>query len=400
MAAAAALPAEPPTRLSAPQISLLTEISKTLPDSPLLMRKIPKQERVIDAVLAWKPRQAAGPSTGAAAVDRLYLVKWKNMSDVHCCWSGLEEIRDRCAEIDLKSVPSHTDETFATLRFEIDRVVTHIDGVEASRQASKCSEEAISKERFYLIKWKHADYTRCSWETQKELLTFTASKDVVNASINEYMERLKTAYVNPRYILKAQASLRKSQYSDVKWLLDRCMAGKNSFLTGCAGPSLQIASLLVLLLLRSVHPQHFEKGELPKEVKNKHSIKPLLILTDEALIDQWAEHLSEHTNMYCVAYSGSEQSRAVVRTFECMSNVNPRHRFPRLDVLIVPKDVLVSDLEFIQPINFACVVIDNIADLYTPDDVFRNAFEKLQTQTLVFLFTRSDKDDDNDGRIW
>ena len=113
---------EPPACLSARQLSLLSEIEKSIPDSPLLMRKRPKEERVIDAVLAWKPEQCVGAEMGTqkrdATENRLFLVKWKNTSDVHCCWSGLEDIRDRLSRYLLPSGTQRISETAKTTQHD------------------------------------------------------------------------------------------------------------------------------------------------------------------------------------------------------------------------------------------------------------------------------------------
>eukprot|EP00954_Amorphochlora_amoebiformis_P023275 1358995-Amorphochlora_amoeboformis.AAC.1 len=347
-----------PAVLSREQLCVIAKITKSFESSSLIPDKPSPPHKRVERLVAWK--------NDPVQQKKAFLVKWKNLSDIHCNWNTIESLRGKgtFSEADIQKVPLLVDEgdLCSTLRFQIERIICHFDPEVKGNPPSPSTPDL--KRRLYLIKWEDSEYTRCSWETEEEILKYGVSKEASMQAFKNYAQRLQNDYVNPRYQLNTR--LRDCQYEDVQWLSNR------------AGPNLQVIATVTILMIAQTHPTVYSDGilissavsslahglmyEYRSDFKTLDSerhhgktrfLHPFLILTEESRVMDWMNLLNSTTNLYSVVYHGSETSREIIRAFEWRSNsMDKNKRFPRCDVLIVSKGVIEKDYERLKPIYF------------------------------------------------
>lgn len=253
----------------------------------------------------------------------------------------------------------------------------------------------------YLVKWRGHECALSTFLTRSELL----ATDSVHAkeAMRQYDMRKATWVSPPRYAMRRFMS--QAMYEDTQWIFNACcfVHHGNCVVSGCAGPSLQLLALFVLVKQWCATPSLFSvEGGTKDGVRAKEGVgsrgtppparvqagtypsghsEPIVVLTEEQRVPPWAELIRMHSNLHAVPYAGSSSSRSVVRAYElCDAR--------RYDVLVLSKEALIEDSTFLTNLNFQMLIVDAIPDIYK-NQAFCDVFAALRARRKVFLFPQA-----------
>ncbi|KAK2963911.1 putative Chromodomain-helicase-DNA-binding protein [Blattamonas nauphoetae] len=200
-----------------------------------------------------------------------YLVKWKNLSYIHCSWITSDEffVEDQCraiykrflktittqiAEVEMMKSPDRVQEMedeyepFPPEYLEVDRILDVFEPPPLSSTENNDTDDTINKPhtpmKQYLVKWKALAYTDSTWEIESDIsssdkiLQFYTIRN--SPVIDNSVQPVYHDPTNPRFQMKQTwkrsplykngHELRDYQVDGLNWMLFNWYQGRNSIL--------------------------------------------------------------------------------------------------------------------------------------------------------------------------
>eukprot|EP01029_Cantina_marsupialis_P005324 TRINITY_DN1574_c0_g1_i4.p1 TRINITY_DN1574_c0_g1~~TRINITY_DN1574_c0_g1_i4.p1 ORF type:complete len:1418 (-),score=287.40 TRINITY_DN1574_c0_g1_i4:692-4945(-) len=289
--------------------------------------------------------------------DFEYLVKWKNVSYLHCSWesadsldaitgvSSKRRIQRYQGKCDVNEMDVVSDEEFEEEYF-------NSDFVEVQRVVAEC-QCCDGSEHMFLVKWKSCSYSECTWELQNELRGYEDKISDLRqrCKLREAGEPLKSfAFTplkkSPLYGEDNSLKLRTYQLTGVNWLLWNVSHERSSILADEMGLGKTVQTIAFL-------------NELAK-LKPKESAGPFLVVAPLSTLDMWQRTVDLWTpHLNCITYHGNAKARKTLRHYEFhFSNHEDVSNLYKFNVLVTSFEMVLSDSKYLGAIPWKVLVVD------------------------------------------
>jgi chromodomain-helicase-DNA-binding protein 4 len=332
----------------------------------------------IDKILDCEMRPTAAEEKDALNLGskqvfvKQYLVKWKELSYLHCTWVPEKEfvkafksnprLRSKVNNFQKQftSPNSNSEDEFVAIRPEwttVDRIIA-------------CRGEGDDKE--YFVKWKELPYDECYWEFESDVSSFQTEIDKFN-SINS--KRGKSSNKKKDDFYSDNTEMRKSHKEFLHY------EKSPEFLAG--GGSLHPYQLEGLNFLRfawskQTHVILADEMGLGKTIQSiaflaslyEENISPHLVVAPLSTLRNWEREFATWApHMNVVMYVGGAHARAVIRQYEFYypkkekknkkkKNSDSKYNRIKFDVLLTSYEMINLDSVSLKPIKWECMIVD------------------------------------------
>ncbi|KAK7383460.1 hypothetical protein VNO78_29139 [Psophocarpus tetragonolobus] len=323
---------------------------------------------------------------------KLYLVKWKGLSYLHCTWIPEEQF--------LKAFKNHPglktkvnnfhrhiasanepDEDFVAIRPEwtmVDRILA-------------CRGHDDKKE--YLVKWKELPYDECYWELKSDISAFQTE-----------IERFNTFQSRSRKNLsrKKKSSIKDDTEQQKEFVQYECSP---QFLSGGTLHPYQLEGLNFLRFswYKQTHVILADEMGLGKTIQSiaflaslfEENVSPHLVVAPLSTLRNWEREFATWApQMNVVMYFGPAKARAVIREYEFYFPMNKnkikkkksrlmvdesKQKRIKFDVLLTSYEMINSDTSSLKSIKWDCMIVDEVKAVSQLSTTINNAFEGCQS---------------------
>lgn len=354
----------------------------------------------------------AADENEAADYQERFLVKWRNLSHLHCTWeteadleaNGGASFRGKLSRFRKKQSNMRviSDQFFEPGAVVPERIIGWRDnevgdaadsdaegetaeggagasagGAGSGRRKFRGSE--FDKSREYLVKWEALSYAECTWELARDIddddLIREHLAEVSNVDVSPAARkaRIKAAGLkaNTRPGLARMKSLlpkdppkgndetqqlRKYQHEAVIWMLMAWQKGRSVILADEMGLGKTIQSMTFLRMLRDPMGKN----------------QPFLVVAPLSTLPHWQREADAWTKFKTVVYHGPADARHTIRNYELchhrgngigISKTTPLGGSGaagdfKVDVIVTTYEVLLKDAELLAPVSWAALVVD------------------------------------------
>ncbi|KAH0785021.1 F/Y-rich N-terminus family protein [Histomonas meleagridis] len=213
----------------------------------------------------------------------------------------------------------------------------------------------------YFVKWCGLEYDNCTWEVdvdQESINVFYARNAIkprphFRRPSPESYQKIEE---NPEF--KHGLKLFEYQLEGLNWLLFCWYNRKNCILADEMGLGKTVQAIAFLNRLYT----------------QEHLPGPFLIIAPLTTLPHWLRTFNEWTDLNAVVYSGSRQSREIIRQYELFHDDGVT---PKFDALIVQYDYIMSDTSVFSQFSYNVLIVDEAHRL-------KNAHSKL-LQSLTHI---------------
>eukprot|EP00026_Physarum_polycephalum_P000102 Phypoly_transcript_00102.p1 GENE.Phypoly_transcript_00102~~Phypoly_transcript_00102.p1 ORF type:complete len:2164 (+),score=408.47 Phypoly_transcript_00102:294-6785(+) len=310
-----------------------------------------------------------------------YLVKWKNLSYLHCSYVSAEFIGgERMGKSRLQKFIQKISQQDEDEREPFNPDYTEVDRI-LDQQRSP-----VDNSIQYLVKWKSLGYNELSWESQEEIRDDakvaqffqvnkvpTASK--FPSSLPNVLPGAPASRPPPESwvplkespIYKGENTLRPYQLEGLNWLVFCWYQRRNSILADEMGLGKTVQAVSTLNHLFTVNNL---RG-------------PFLVVAPLSTIPHWKKEFEGWTEMNTIVYHGNSEARNMIRQHEffyrdAKDKIIPR--FYKFNVLITTFEMIMQDRSVLQPIDWTALVVDEAHRL-------KNKNSRLITELRTFKFS-------------
>ncbi|KAJ3031256.1 UNVERIFIED_CONTAM: choline dehydrogenase 7 [Siphonaria sp. JEL0065] len=327
----------------------------------------------IDKLLSWRAATVEGG-------EEEVLVKYKNMSYVHCEWLPRSVVEaDRMGKMRLQKFlakplwESHwsEDEPFNPSFKLIDRVIDDGDR---------------DGELHYLVKWCSQTYDMSTWEPSSileeldgsKILEFYDRKEVNAAKYTSFQNQGKRpsskewSKMDESPVYKNDNQLRPYQLEGLNWLLFCWYHNQNSILADEMGLGKTVQSTVFLDYLFT-----------------RCNIKgPFLVIAPLSVIGNWEREIQRWSEMNVVVYHGRETARNLIVETEFYYR-DANHEIVadiyKFDVVLTTYEMAMSGMSQLRPINWRCVVLDEAHRLKNKASKISEVLKQYKMEHRVLL---------------
>ncbi|TDH68248.1 hypothetical protein CCR75_003480 [Bremia lactucae] len=351
-------------------------------------KEIPKGPQ-IDKVVSVRFHKETSADTG---VSMEFLIKWKDTSYLHVTWLHVREVEEfgqhavqrmkrhlqkNCRQVEdaretvvvgeEKDLSSYFSDSYV----EVDRIINAKD-VEEPEESNpylvhlhkkEFGDESVvpmKKGVKYLVKWRDMSYVDCTWEWEDQLTDdrkiaayhrynhppiINGAHPATFADIRPEPNTWAKYQESPIY--NNQNNLRSYQLEGLNWLTFCWYNRRNCILADEMGLGKTVQATSILEHLRQ---REFIRG-------------PFLVVAPLATLGNWKREIEMWTSMNCVVYHDSEGGsdiRSFIREqeFHFASEAHRRRGIYKFNVLVTSYQTLMMDAEFLEPIHWRYIVID------------------------------------------
>ncbi|ETI47297.1 hypothetical protein L914_08170 [Phytophthora nicotianae] len=357
----------------------------------------PKQKEAqkgpqIDKIVSVRFHKSSAKDTD---VSMEFLIKWKDTSYLHVSWLSVREIEEfgqhaiqrmkrhlqknsRLVEEARETVVVGEEKDlsnyFSDSYIEVDRILNakEVEEPEESnpylvhlleKEASDTEDEPkVPKKKGikYLVKWRDMSYVDCTWEWEDQLTDdrkiaafhrFNHPPIINGAHPATYSDVRPEPNTWAKYqespVYNNQNTLRSYQLEGLNWLTFCWYNRRNCILADEMGLGKTVQATSILEHLRQ---REFIRG-------------PFLVVAPLATLGNWKREIETWTTMNCVVYHDSEGGsdiRAFIREqeFHFASEAHRKRGIYKFNVLVTSYQTLMMDAEFLEPIHWRYIVID------------------------------------------
>jgi chromodomain-helicase-DNA-binding protein 1 len=333
-----------------------------------------------------------------------FYIKWTGKSFRRNTWHTLDELRyvkgckrltnfckktlDVRAELLHPRVTSEEWEDAAVLSSENRDALleyTHIDRIIDERESKEDGDEVTE----YLVKWRNLPYKDATWEPASAL-----QSDEDLKAIDWYSDRLQSARAEnakrfnpsgregrpkfrrmasqPGYLHGEGRTLREYQLAGLNWLAFSWSNNRNVILADemGLGKTVQTVSLL---------------GWIQYE---RNVPGPFLVVVPLSTIAAWVREFARWLpEMNVICYTGNGESRALCREreFEPVTGSKSRGTGVGFHCLLTTPELVMQDIEFMMPIRWAMIAIDEAHRLKNKDSELHRSLLELHSANRLLI---------------
>lgn len=268
-----------------------------------------------------------------AQEEERFLVKWKNISHLHCSWEKEQLLLEvdknakgkiqRFREKQLMGMYYENmeagDEYFSPEFCIVDRILDIQD--RPGDNFGPSDEDFVKKFRYFLVKWKGLPYDQLTWEREDDvhdddavrlyderLISAAKRYKQINSSKNS-QSRKKNRRMNfkgysttnpPPFKKEQQFVLREYQLTGVNWMLFNWYQGRNSMLADEMGLGKTVQTVTFI--------NHLAVQE--------HLPGPYLVIAPLSTLAHWQREFTNWTNLNAIVYHGSATARCEIQKYE------------------------------------------------------------------------------------
>ncbi|XP_052817121.1 chromodomain-helicase-DNA-binding protein 8-like isoform X4 [Mya arenaria] len=307
---------------------------------------------VVDKILGCRIRKPDPDEEDQEEVEE-YFVKYKNFSYLHCEWRTEAEIQDKRIQGKIKryrqkkqqavDVYDDEEELFNPDYVEVDRVL------EESKVIDPITQEESTH---YLVKWRSLAYEDSTWELQQDVdpekvKIFKRVSALPPEEEREHKARPKASdwtELKEHREYKGGNQLREYQLEGVNWLTFNWYKKQNCILADEMGLGKTIQSITFL-----------------QEMFNYGIQGPFLVVAPLSTIANWQREFETWTEINAITYHGTSPSRYMLQEYEMYYRDEEGNKitgFYKFQAIITTYEIILSDLELLQSIDWRCIIID------------------------------------------
>ncbi|CAF1316213.1 unnamed protein product, partial [Didymodactylos carnosus] len=345
--------------------------------------------------------------TQAENGEEQYLIKWKNWSHLHNTWESkltLEQahvkglkvldnylklyeqarkwrsVKANIEEIESYECQQEQNELLLASYQQVERIIAH----EKNRKEEDTS---IAAGYDYLCKWDSLPYSECTWEDGMLISKRFQSR------IDEYNERQKVQLeeskitsssnklkIRPRFVQIQQQPaylardnkeqeylLRDYQLEGLNWLAHSWSKSNSVILADEMGLGKTIQTISFLSYIFEEH----------------HINGPFLVVVPLSTIQGWQQEFQRWSpsEMNTIVYTGDMLSREKIRQYEFYATGKKL----KFHTLITTYDFLLKDKQYLNPIQWAVLMVDEAHRLKNDDSVLYRTLIQFDSQHRILI---------------
>ena len=353
-------------------------------------------EKIYLARTSDQPPPANIPPGASWLPPTMLLVKWKDLSHVHCQWVAQAVLeldvgnKQRVQRWFKAKAAEAADGGGLAQTWEIEgdgdggardddepynpdfEVVERVIGVMPQ-------EEQPPK---YLVKWRGLPYASATWESCRTLLTYQSAirrfihfeqlppaneRRIAAQKTRPPKTSFKRIPTTPVY--KAGHTLRPYQLEGLNWLLFSWYNRRSVMLADEMGLGKTVQSVTTL--------NHIWQVEGIRG--------PFLVLAPLSTLGHWQREFDGWTEMNAITYHGSNESRELIREFEFSFTDPSASGLNKFHALITSYEVIKQDLAVFKRIPWRYMVIDEAHRLKNKDSALANDLRQLNVEHMHLL---------------
>eukprot|EP00871_Galdieria_phlegrea_P004483 jgi/Galph1/5035/GphlegSOOS_G59.1 len=307
------------------------ELSGPVMEKIVAMRvvKVPKHSFVRDEM-------------GPVKEERQYLIKWKNLSYIHCDWVSEDFILaqpqgkgrlQRFRKSFEQSAWKRGDEEF---REEADPMPeewakwTTVDRILAEHLADDGIKE-------YLVKWCALPYSESTWETENDIHDYSKIQEFIlrNKKPSPEMTRGCGRFRKPVNLDEVEVEFKNGGSLREYQIIGSILADEMGL-----GKTLQTITFLSYLY------------------KKERIRGPFLIVAPLSTVEHWKREFETWTDMNVVVYHGNVESRAIIHQFEWGFEDNIRGPPYKFNAVVTTYESIIQDPGKLRSVEWEVMIVD------------------------------------------
>lgn len=299
----------------------------------------------------------------------MFLVKWRDLSYLHCSWETL----DNLLKLEGKKIYKKVERCYNQENGEIHNIeekgLVNKDYMTLQSILSKESRNV----KYFLCKWKSLSYGDVTWESEQDLVQF---KDKISEFENrkELVKNSKSVEWRPteeqlklgfECIRKYNGNeLRPYQIEGSTFLLLNWYVNRSSILADEMGLGKTIQAIAFLRQLQTY------------ECKGPH-----LIIVPLSTMSNWIKELEKWSNFRVLVYTGDSKSRGIIHEY-CWQDKN---KIPLFDICLTTTNMCSISVEKFVSIDWNVMIVDEGHCLKGVNSKTRKTLMRFNTNYKILL---------------
>jgi len=310
----------------------------------------------MEKILARRLKDKHGEgSDSSSSDDYLYLVKWKNLSYIHCDWITEEKVLSQSQGKGRLQRFVRKDEMAAYQRegnedVEEDEPIPE-DFVSVDRILA---ERTIRERIMFYVKWRALSYAEGTWEYADDIkddqkVEEFRKRNEMPSSEEELLRPPKRPELSsfeklPMPTFKNGGELREYQMEGYNWLISCWFGRQGSILADEMGLGKTIQSVSFCNYLFS----------------DRNIRGPFLVIAPLSTLGHWNREFETWTFMNAIVYHGNSDSRRIIQEYEWAYPKQSKKRGPpyKWDVLITTYETILQESSKLRTVDWEAIVID------------------------------------------